>query len=111
MYSNYYLCHIVFFNNFPVIYNFIYKFLFDIKDSLEKTKSIPLNFANERARLQNEAQLALAQAKEMARMQMKIEKRNQMKSPISEIVRNSFDKVSVYFENCVIRHNIFYLFL
>ena len=52
------------------------------------------NFFNQQAQLQAEARLALAQAKEMARMQMEIERQNKKKSPIADIVRESFYKVS-----------------
>lgn len=51
------------------------------------------NFFARQAQLQQEARLALAQAKEMARMQMEIEKQNKKKSPIAEVVRASFNKV------------------
>ena len=46
--------------------------------------------------MQAEARLALAQAKEMARMQMEIEKQSKKKSPIADIVRESFNKVINY---------------
>lgn len=41
--------------------------------------------------------MALAQAKEMARMQMEIERQRQKKSPITEMVRNSLEKVGIPF--------------
>lgn len=56
-----------------------------------------MDFVTHQARLQAEARLALAQAKEMARMQMEIEKQSQKKSPITEIVKDSFNKVSSIF--------------
>lgn len=46
------------------------------------------------AQLQAEARVALAQAKEMACMQMEIERQRQTKSPITEMVRCSLEKVS-----------------
>lgn len=55
------------------------------------------NFFARQAQLQQEARLALAQAKEMARMQMEIEKQNKKKSPIAEVVRASFNKIGVPF--------------
>ncbi|XP_045470172.1 general transcriptional corepressor trfA isoform X2 [Harmonia axyridis] len=60
----------------------------------------PLNetdFFTKQARLQTEARMALAQAKEMARMQMEIEKQRQKKSPITEMVRHSLEKVGIPF--------------
>jgi hypothetical protein len=45
------------------------------------------------ARLQAEARMALAQAKEMAHMQMEVERQHQQKSPITEMVRSSLEKV------------------
>ncbi|XP_076035745.1 schwannomin interacting protein 1 isoform X2 [Oratosquilla oratoria] len=55
------------------------------------------DFFTRQARLQAEARLALAQAKEMARMQMEIERQNKKKSPIAEIVRESFNKIGIPF--------------
>lgn len=46
-----------------------------------------VDFLTKQARLQAEARMALAQAKEMAHMQMEIEKQQKKKSPIAEIVR------------------------
>lgn len=53
-----------------------------------------VDFFSRQAQLQAEARMALAQAKEMARMQMEIEKQSKKKSPIADIVRASFNKVS-----------------
>ncbi|KAK9872319.1 hypothetical protein WA026_017127 [Henosepilachna vigintioctopunctata] len=55
------------------------------------------DFFTRQARLQTEARMALAQAKEMARMQMEIEKQKQKKSPITEMVRHSLEKVGIPF--------------
>ncbi|CAG9769158.1 unnamed protein product [Ceutorhynchus assimilis] len=55
------------------------------------------DFFAKQARLQTEARMALAQAKEMARMQMEIEKQRQKKSPITEMVRHSLEKVGIPF--------------
>ncbi|KAK8770101.1 hypothetical protein V5799_013434 [Amblyomma americanum] len=48
------------------------------------------DFATRQARLQAEARAALAQAKEMARMQMEVERQQKKKSPIADIVGISF---------------------
>ena len=50
------------------------------------------DFVRHQAQLQTEARLALAQAKQMARMQMEIERQSR-KSPISDVVRVAFQKV------------------
>ncbi|KAI4464756.1 schwannomin interacting protein 1 [Holotrichia oblita] len=55
------------------------------------------DFFARQARLQTEARMALAQAKEMARMQMEIERQRQKKSPITEMVRHSLEKVGIPF--------------
>jgi len=55
------------------------------------------DFFTRQARLQTEARMALAQAKEMARMQMEIERQRQVKSPITEMVRHSLEKVGIPF--------------
>jgi len=55
------------------------------------------DFFTKQARLQTEARMALAQAKEMARMQMEIERQRQKKSPITEMVRHSMEKVGIPF--------------
>lgn len=44
------------------------------------------DFISKQAKLQAEARLALAQAKQMAHMQMEIEKQRKKKSPIAEMV-------------------------
>ncbi|XP_018329798.1 uncharacterized protein LOC108740099 isoform X2 [Agrilus planipennis] len=55
------------------------------------------DFFTRQAKLQTEARMALAQAKEMARMQMELERQHQVKSPITEMVRNSLEKVGIPF--------------
>ncbi|GAB6031831.1 hypothetical protein CHUAL_010233 [Chamberlinius hualienensis] len=57
-----------------------------VSDSTGATDQEPTNFISKQARLQAEARVALAQAKEMARMQMEVEKQRKKKSPIAEIV-------------------------
>lgn len=55
------------------------------------------DFFAKQARLQTEARMALAQAKEMARMQMEIERQRRVKSPITEMLRHSLEKVGIPF--------------
>ncbi|XP_015109715.1 schwannomin-interacting protein 1 homolog isoform X2 [Diachasma alloeum] len=60
--------------------------------------SAPLDEADffaRQARLQTEARMALAQAKEMAHMQMEVERQRLKQSPITEMVRCSLEKVGV----------------
>ncbi|XP_053594189.1 schwannomin-interacting protein 1 homolog isoform X4 [Microplitis demolitor] len=60
--------------------------------------SAPLDEADffaRQARLQTEARMALAQAKEMAHMQMEVERQRLTQSPITEMVRSSLEKVGV----------------
>ncbi|XP_070163947.1 schwannomin-interacting protein 1 homolog isoform X2 [Polyergus mexicanus] len=53
------------------------------------------DFFARQARLQTEARMALAQAKEMAHMQMEVERQKLKQSPITEMVRCSLEKVGV----------------
>lgn len=57
------------------------------------------DFFARQARLQTEARMALAQAKEMAHMQMEVERQRLKQSPITEMVRSSLEKVSYTFNN------------
>ncbi|XP_077296065.1 schwannomin interacting protein 1 [Arctopsyche grandis] len=72
-----------------------------LNDSSKCTPAI--DFANKidffecQARLQTEARMALAQAKEIAHMQMEIERQQQEKSPITEMLRSSLEKAGVQF--------------
>ncbi|KAK2587213.1 hypothetical protein KPH14_002954 [Odynerus spinipes] len=62
------------------------------------TNSTPVDEADffaRQARLQTEARMALAQAKEMAHMQMEVERQRLKQSPITEMVRSSLEKVGV----------------
>lgn len=52
------------------------------------------DFFARQARLQTEARMALAQAKEMAHMQMEVERQRLKQSPITEMVRSSLEKVN-----------------
>lgn len=51
------------------------------------------DFFARQARLQTEARMALAQAKEMAHMQMEVERQKLKQNPITEMVRDSLQKV------------------
>ncbi|KAJ8687285.1 hypothetical protein QAD02_023079 [Eretmocerus hayati] len=53
------------------------------------------DFFARQARLQTEARLALAQAKEMARMHMQLERQKLRANPITEMVRSSLSKIGV----------------
>lgn len=53
------------------------------------------DFFARQARLRTEARMALAQAKEMAHMQMEVERQRLKQSPITEMVRSSLEKVGV----------------
>ncbi|XP_066580951.1 schwannomin-interacting protein 1 homolog [Prorops nasuta] len=68
---------------------------------LESGTNVPpldeANFFARQARLQTEARMALAQAKEMAHMQMEVERQRLKQSPITEMVRCSLEKVGVQF--------------
>lgn len=55
------------------------------------------DFFSRQARLQTEARMALAQAKEMAHMQMEVERQRLTQSPITEMVRSSLEKVFFIF--------------
>uniref|UniRef100_A0A1A9W5D6 SCHIP-1 domain-containing protein n=1 Tax=Glossina brevipalpis TaxID=37001 RepID=A0A1A9W5D6_9MUSC len=57
------------------------------------------DFFTKQAKLQIEARMALAQAKEMAHMQMEIDRQNQRVSPITEIVRDSLQKIGIRMSN------------
>lgn len=55
------------------------------------------DFLARQAQLQAEARMALAQAKDMAHMQMEIDRQRQNASPITEMVRHTLQKVGVSF--------------
>uniref|UniRef100_A0A1B6CT13 Schwannomin interacting protein 1 C-terminal domain-containing protein n=1 Tax=Clastoptera arizonana TaxID=38151 RepID=A0A1B6CT13_9HEMI len=69
--------------------------------------NLPLNQNNElqteadffmnQARLQAEARVALAQAKDMARLQMEMDRQRKQMSPITEMLRQTLHKVGVKF--------------
>jgi len=52
------------------------------------------DFLERQAQLQAEARVALVQAKDMAHMQMEMERQRMNASPITEMIRNSLQKVS-----------------
>lgn len=53
------------------------------------------DFFAEQARLQAEARLALAQAKDLARLQMEMERQRRQVSPITEMLRATLLKVRI----------------
>uniref|UniRef100_A0A034V9Q2 Schwannomin-interacting protein 1 n=1 Tax=Bactrocera dorsalis TaxID=27457 RepID=A0A034V9Q2_BACDO len=59
------------------------------------SEDLECDFFTKQAKLQIEARMALAQAKEMAHMQMEIERQNRRVSPITDIIRVSLRKVGV----------------
>ncbi|KAL0273902.1 UNVERIFIED_CONTAM: hypothetical protein PYX00_006469 [Menopon gallinae] len=68
------------------------------KENEFKSKAMTAtDFFSCQAQLQAEARLALSQAKEMARMQMEVERQKMKTSPITEMVRNSLEKVGIPF--------------
>lgn len=52
-----------------------------------------LDFFSQQAKLQMEARTALAQAKELARVQMQVERQQRKHTRISDLVRQSLEKV------------------
>lgn len=54
------------------------------------------DFFARQARLQTEARMALAQAKEMAHMQMEVERQKLKQNPITEMMRDSLAKVGFF---------------
>ncbi|XP_059612962.1 schwannomin-interacting protein 1 homolog isoform X2 [Phlebotomus argentipes] len=76
-----------------------------VRPKITRPMSLPLaeadeedaNFFTRQAQLQIEARMALAQAKDMAHMQMEIERQRLRQSPITEMIRNSLDKIGVQF--------------
>ncbi|KAL5281421.1 SCHIP1 family protein [Megaselia abdita] len=67
----------------------------DGKNSKFTNEETDNDFFTKQARLQIEARMALAQAKDMAHMQMEIEKQKQNLSPVTEIIQGSMKKVGV----------------
>lgn len=57
-----------------------------VKVTVTSSAEEPTDFLSRQAKLQAEARLALAQAKQMARMQIEVEKQRKKKSPIAEMV-------------------------
>ena len=54
-----------------------------------------LDFFSQQAKLQMEARTALAQAKELARVQMQVERQQRKHTRISDLVRLSLEKVTI----------------
>lgn len=65
----------------------------------EQTKAqqtpVALDFFSQQAKLQQEARTALAQAKELARIQMQVERQQRKHTRMSDLVRQSLEKVIV----------------
>jgi hypothetical protein len=55
-----------------------------------------LDFFSQQAKLQMEARTALAQAKELARVQMQVERQQRKHTRISDLVRQSLEKVMLF---------------
>ena len=55
-----------------------------------------LDFFSQQAKLQMEARTALAQAKELARVQMQVERQQRKHTRISDLVRQSLEKVKLF---------------
>lgn len=55
-----------------------------------------LDFFSQQAKLQMEARTALAQAKELARVQMQVERQQRKHTRISDLVRQSLEKVIAF---------------
>uniref|UniRef100_A0A0A1X1P9 Schwannomin-interacting protein 1 n=1 Tax=Zeugodacus cucurbitae TaxID=28588 RepID=A0A0A1X1P9_ZEUCU len=68
---------------------------FQTRLSAFSSEDLECDFFTKQAKLQIEARMALAQAKEMAHMQMEIERQNRRVSPITDIIRVSLRKVGV----------------
>lgn len=58
-----------------------------------------LDFFSQQAKLQMEARTALAQAKELARVQMQVERQQRKYTRISDLVRQSLEKVMFWYSN------------
>ncbi|KAA0201149.1 hypothetical protein HAZT_HAZT003349 [Hyalella azteca] len=59
--------------------------------------SLCMDFATRQIQLQAEARLALGQAKDMARMQMEVDRQKKRYSPVTSIIRQSFAKIGMNF--------------
>lgn len=58
---------------------------------------VELDFFSQQAKLQMEARTALAQAKELARVQMQVERQQRKHTRISDLVRQSLEKVISFY--------------
>lgn len=61
--------------------------------SVEDKPPAEMDFFAQQAKLQNEARIALIQAKELARVQMQVERQQRKHTRISDLVRQSLEKV------------------
>ncbi|KAF2362134.1 Schwannomin interacting protein 1 [Trinorchestia longiramus] len=59
--------------------------------------AVCMDFATRQTQLQAEARLALSQAKDMARMQMEVDRQKKRCSPVTSIIRDSFSKIGMTF--------------
>lgn len=68
-----------------------------LSTSEHKTKQPPvaLDFFSQQAKLQQEARAALTQAKELARIQMQVERQQKKHTRMSDLVRQSLEKVNM----------------
>ncbi len=65
------------------------------QQSANHQKQAEMDFFAQQAKLQIEARTALAQAKELARVQMQVERQQKKRSLISDLVRQSLEKVGI----------------
>ena len=65
------------------------------QQSANHQKQVEMDFFAQQAKLQIEARTALAQAKELARVQMQVERQQKKRSLISDLVRQSLEKVGI----------------
>ena len=76
---------------------------------VQNQKTRELDFFAKQAKLQTEARTALTQAKELARVQMQVERQQRKHNRISDLVRQSLEKVGGTVPHDNIFFNIIYL--
>lgn len=67
--------------------------LMDHPSKSQDDSQIEMDFFTQQAKLQTEARIALAQAKELARIQMQVERQQRKHTRMSDLVRQSLNKV------------------
>ena len=67
----------------------------DCQTSSQEQSLVETDFFAQQAKLQMEARTALAQAKELARIQMQVERQQRKHTRISDLVRQSLEKVVI----------------